>query len=338
MNRLASIFDTLGLTWFVPVVKFIAGENRGFQVRTFLRMVGLPVLAIAIALFTWHAVALHVKIGSLSLPTPGMVYDRGVEQVNEWRANRAAYAAYLDQVATTAKEQKMSEADVRQMMPFENKKLFVDQIILSLETVFVGVGGAMLIAIPIGIFCGLSANINLMMNPLIQIFKPVSPLAWFPLVYLFINKAISGNDGPISKSFVIAAIVVGLCSLWPALMNTAAGVANVEKDHLNVARVLNLGFFTRIRLIILPSAMPAIFTGMRVSLGVGWMVLIAAEMMAVSPGLGGFVWDWYQSSNDIAMAYLVLSVLVIGAIGFVLDRMMITLQKLASRGNTAQIR
>jgi nitrate/nitrite transport system permease protein len=158
------------------------------------------------------------------------------------------------------------------------------------------------------------------------------------VVYLVINKAITQQDPLLSKSLLIAAIVVGLCSLWPALVNTANGVANVERDHRNVARVLNLSWLRTVWSIVLPSALPAIFTGIRVSLGVGWMVLIAAEMMAVSPGIGGFVWDWYQSSNDVALAYLVLAVIVIGSIGFLLDRMCITVQILLSRGATAQVR
>jgi nitrate/nitrite transport system permease protein len=146
------------------------------------------------------------------------------------------------------------------------------------------------------------------------------------------------NSGVIDKSFVIAAVVVALCALWPALINTANGVANVERDHLNVAKVLNLGFFAKIWRIILPASLPSIFTGIRLSLGIGWMVLIAAEMMAVSPGLGGFIWDWYQSSNEIALSYLVLAVVVIGGIGFFLDRIMIAVQRIISHGNTAAIR
>jgi nitrate/nitrite transport system permease protein len=223
-------------------------------------------------------------------------------------------------------------------MPYQGKRLFINQIWLSIGTVFLGVGGGLLIAIPLGILCGFSNAIFAMANPLIQLFKPVSPLAWFPVVYLIINKAVTQQDPLLPKSLLIAAIVVGLCSLWPALVNTANGVANVDKDHRNVARVLNLGWFRTVWSIVLPSAMPQIFTGIRVSLGVGWMVLIAAEMMAVSPGIGGFVWDWYQSSNDIALAYLVLAVVVIGTIGYLLDRLCITVQLLLSRGATAQVR
>jgi nitrate/nitrite transport system permease protein len=136
----------------------------------------------------------------------------------------------------------------------------------------------------------------------------------------------------------MAAVVVCMCAIWPTLLNTANGVANVDKDYLNVAKVLNLGWFSKIFRIVIPASLPQIFTGIRLSFGVGWMVLIAAEMMAVSPGLGGFVWDWYQSSNETSLSYLMLAVLVIGGIGFVLDRMMITLQKLVTPGATLTVR
>lgn len=137
------------------------------------------------------------------------------------------------------------------------------------------------------------------------------------MVYIFVNKSMAtGQTGGVSKPFIMAAIVVCLCSLWPTLLNTANGVANVDKDYRNVARVLRLSWFATVWQIVLPASVPAIFTGIRLTLGIGWMVLIAAEMMAVSPGLGGFVWDWYQSSNDTALSYLALAVIVIGATGF----------------------
>ncbi len=332
MKPLSHYTDLLGLTWFTPLVRLAKGEDRQYQLRQFLWIAGVPLLAITLALVAWHLAASQLKLGSLTLPTPGLVAEKAWEQVTDWRDDRAARAKHEAAILATASEQNMPVEEVRQFMPFQGKKLFIDQILLSLQTVFVGVGLAMLVAIPIGILCGLSATMSRMLDPFIQLFKPVSPLAWFPVVYLFINKLIVGNDGPISKSFLIAAIVVGLCSLWPALVNTVMGVANVEQDHLNIARVLNLPWYRRVWSIILPSSMPAIFTGIRVSLGVGWMVLIAAEMMAVSPGIGGFVWDWYQSSNDVAMAYLVLAVLVIGAIGLALDRICVTAQRLVTRG------
>ncbi len=338
MHRFASALDSCGLSWFAPLARIVNGGNARYELVQLLRLAGLPLLAIGLLLLTWQLVANNLRVGTLALPTPALVWEKGAEQVREWQADRVAKTEHSALVLRTAAEQGMTVAEVQQFMPYQGKKLFLSQIILSIETVFMGVAGGLVLAIPIGIICGLSSTVFQMFNPLIQLFKPVSPLAWFPVVYLLINRAMPQQDPLVPKSMLIAAIVVGLCSLWPALVNTANGVANVDKDHLNVARVLRLPWWKRIWSIVLPSATPAIFTGVRVSLGVGWMVLIAAEMMAVSPGIGGFIWDWYQSSNDVALAYLVLSVLVIGAIGFLLDRMCITLQMLVSRGQTAAIR
>jgi nitrate/nitrite transport system permease protein len=132
------------------------------------------------------------------------------------------------------------------------------------------------------------------------------------------------------KSFLSSAITVALCSLWPALINTALGVASVDKDHLNVARVLQLSWWTTVRKIIVPSALPLIFTGLRLSLGVGWMVLIAAEMLAQNPGLGKFVWDMFQNGSSQTLARIMVAVFTIGIIGFALDRIMVTLQRVVS--------
>tara|TARA_R110000787_G_scaffold97889_5_gene201701 strand:- start:505 stop:930 length:426 start_codon:yes stop_codon:yes gene_type:complete len=134
------------------------------------------------------------------------------------------------------------------------------------------------------------------------------------------------------KSFLISAITVTLCSLWPTLMNTAVGVASVDKDLINVSRVLKLSWFAKVRKIVLPSSLKLIFTGLRLSLGVGWMVLIAAEMLAQNPGLGKFVWDEFQNGSSESLARIMVAVFTIGVIGFLLDRIMATLQQLASFG------
>src|SRR5690606_39756603 len=131
------------------------------------------------------------------------------------------------------------------------------------------------------------------------------------------------------KSFISSAFTVALCSLWPTLVNTALGVSSIEKDHMNVARVLNLSSSTRIRKIVIPSALPYIFAGLRISLGVGWMVLIAAEMLAQNPGLGKFVWDMFQNGSSQTLAQIMVAVFTIGIIGMGLDRIMIILQRSA---------
>ncbi len=143
----------------------------------------------------------------------------------------------------------------------------------------------------------------------------------------------TANADWLPTSFIVSAITVMLCSLWPTVINTAVGVAGVDRDLINVARVLRLSWWTRTRAIVLPSAMPLIFTGMRLSIGVGWRVLSAAEMLAQNPGLGKFVWDEFQNGSSQSLARIMVAVLTIGLIGFVLDRVMLTLQELTSRGD-----
>jgi nitrate/nitrite transport system permease protein len=207
-----------------------------------------------------------------------------------------------------------------------------------LFTVFVGFLLASLIAIPIGIVSGLSQNLYNAINPLIQIFKPVSPLAWLPIVTMVVSAVYVSADPMFSKSFITSAITVMLCSLWPTLINTAVGVSSIDRDLLNVGKVLRLGYFTTVWKIVIPSSIPMIFTGLRISLGIGWMVLIAAEMLAQNPGLGKFVWDEFQNGSSNSLSRIMVAVLAIGLIGFALDRIMLTLQKFFSYDKTATIR
>ena len=186
---------------------------------------------------------------------------------------------------------------------------------------------------PLGLAAGLSPLFNAAINPLIQIMKPVSPLAWLPIVTMVISATISSVDPILPKAFVISALVVMLCSLWPTLINTAVGTASIDKDLLNVGRVLKLGWFAKLRRLVLPASLPYIFTGMRLSLGVGWMVLIAAEMLAQNPGLGKFVWDEFQNGSSQSLARIMFAVVVIGFIGFGLDRIMMSLQALVSKNH-----
>jgi nitrate/nitrite transport system permease protein len=191
---------------------------------------------------------------------------------------------------------------------------------------------ASLIAIPLGVLCGLSALFQAAMTPLIQVFKPVSPLAWLPIVMIVVGALYTTDprEAWFEKSFISSALTVALCSLWPTLMNTAVGVASIDKDHLNVARVLKLSWWTRVRKIVLPSSLPLMFAGLRISLSVGWMVLIAAEMLAQNPGLGKFVWDMFQNGSSQTLAQIMVAVFTIGVIGFLLDRVMIVLQRSVS--------
>jgi nitrate/nitrite transport system permease protein len=184
------------------------------------------------------------------------------------------------------------------------------------------------VAIPVGILSGMSKNFQLAISPMIQVFKPVSPLAWLPIVMIVVGALYTTDPAEawFEKSFISSAVTVALCSLWPTLVNTAIGVNAIDKDHLNVARVLNLDSWTKIRYI---------FAGLRISLSVGWMVLIAAEMLAQNPGLGKFVWDMFQNGSSATLARIIVAVFTIGIIGFLLDRIMVFLQNAVSYQSSA---
>jgi nitrate/nitrite transport system permease protein len=201
----------------------------------------------------------------------------------------------------------------------------------SAELTLFGLILSIVIAVPLGILAGSSATFQAAINPLVQLFRPVSPLAWLPIVTLIVSAVYvttAGETPLFQKSFLVSAITVTLCSLWTTLINTAVGVTSVDKDLVNVGKVLQLPLMTRVRKIILPSALPYIFTGMRLSLGVGWMVLIAAEMLAQNPGLGKFVWDEFQNGSSDSLSRIMVAVFTIGIIGFLLDRVMFGVQAL----------
>lgn len=227
------------------------------------------------------------------------------------------------------------------------------QIKRSLFTVFIGFIAAAAIAIPVGILCGLSRIAMACLTPIISVFKPVSPVVWlliFQIVvgaffpdpeshpfFLFFNSLPFIGGLGINPALIFSACTVAMCAVWPALVNTALGVSSIDKDHINVARVLRLNFWERLTKIIIPSAMPLVFAGLRISLGVGWMVLIAAEALSSSDGLGKFVWDEYQNGSSFSFANIIYACFVVGIIGFFLDRMMIILQRFVSfdGGNTS---
>jgi nitrate/nitrite transport system permease protein len=216
---------------------------------------------------------------------------------------------------------------------YTGKPTYVDQIVTSLKTVFTGFLLASLIAIPLGILSGVSTTFNAAMNPFIQLFRPVSPLAWLPIVTLVVSAVYVSADPMFQKSFITSAITVALCSLWPTVINTAHGVSSIDKDLLNVAKVLRLSLTTRLVKVIVPASLPLIFTGLRLSLGVGWMVLIAAEMLAQNPGLGKFVWDEFQNGSSDSLSRIMVAVFTIGIIGFLLDRVMLAIHRLVDFGS-----
>jgi nitrate/nitrite transport system permease protein len=311
----------------VPVLRIAAGENPGEQVKALWHLLGIPVLSLAIFVALWAELAPRVDTSLGAVPGPSAVWQEAKNLVADHNAERDKRDAFYERqrIRNEAALARDPTADVR-IRDYTGKPTYFDQIVTSLETVFAGFLLAMLIAVPLGVMAGLSRTINAAINPLIQIFKPVSPLAWLPIVTMVVSALYVNGNPMFDKSFVNSAITVTLCSLWPALINTALGVSSIDKDLMNVGRVLQLGWPTKVLKIVLPSALPLIFTGLRLSLGVGWMVLIAAEMLAQNPGLGKFVWDEFQNGSSSSLAKILVAVLTIGIIGFLLDRVMLALQ------------
>ncbi|MEM7147902.1 MAG: ABC transporter permease [Verrucomicrobiota bacterium] len=269
----------------------------------------------------------------------GFTVAEGVAEQDFYRDQAERVAGFEERAQEAAAEGDSEKAERYDEMAakfadksYQGNKTFFDQIWISLLTVAIGFLAATLIAVPLGTLCGLSSKFNIAINPLVQLLKPVSPLAWFPIVFVFTTWGIDTPDaGSIwQRALFTSAGVVMLCSLWPTLINTAVGVASVDKDHLNVAKVLKLGWFKRIWKIVLPASLPLIFTGLRLSIGVGWMVLVAADMMAQNQGLGKFVWDMYQNGDTLSTAQIIVAVFFIGGIGFLLDRIMLVLQRLVT--------
>ena len=189
-----------------------------------------------------------------------------------------------------------------------NDKGIAIHLAASLGRVFLGYALAVLVAVPFGFLLGMSATLHTALNPFIQILRPISPLAWMPLALYTLR------DSGASAIFIIF-----ICSLWPMLINTAFGVAHVRQDWLNVANVFGLGTWKRIRKIVLPATVPMILTGMRISIGIAWLVIVAAEMVVGTSGIGYFVWNEW---NNLQISSMIVAILVIGVVGFVLDQIL----------------
>lgn len=298
-----------------------------------------PALGLALFLGFWHLGAQQINTSLGTFPGPTEVFMQWNNLVDEHRQEKAREADFYQRQEERNAQRLASDpnAEVR-WREFNGRPTFFSQIRTSLWTVLAGFGLATLIAIPAGIIIGLNQNVYRAVNPIIQVFKPVSPLAWLPLVTLVVSAVYVTDDPMFSRSFLVSMITVTLCSLWPTLINTTVGVNSVSKDLLNVSQVLRLNWFTHIRRIIIPSAIPMMFTGLRLSLGIAWMVLIAAEMLAQNPGLGKFVWDEFQNGSSDSLGRICVAVLVIGFIGFLLDRAMLALQGWVNWDKTAVMR
>jgi nitrate/nitrite transport system permease protein len=190
------------------------------------------------------------------------------------------------------------------------------QLAYSIARVGLGYLLAVTVAIPVGFLIGMSPLMNRALDPFIQVMKPISPLAWMPLALYTIK------DSGLSAIFVIF-----ICSLWPMLINTAFGVATVRREWLNVAKTLEMSPGRTARRVILPAAAPTILTGMRISVGIAWLVIVAAEMLVGGTGIGYFVWNEW---NNLSITNVITAILFIGVVGMALDQLMARLQRLVS--------
>jgi nitrate/nitrite transport system permease protein len=280
-----------------------------------LKAAVLSLLLLATLLGVWHFATLP-KPG-LAVPSPASLTPEQLEYAKLQGKDPTAGAVQKksDGFPTLAQ---MGEAVVRNLAsPFydngPNDKGIGIQLGHSLLRVALGFGLAALVAIPLGFVIGMSPLLHRALDPFIQILKPISPLAWMPLALYTIK------DSSISGVFVIF-----ICSVWPMLINTAFGVAGVRREWLNVAKTLEVKPLRRAFEVILPAAAPTILTGMRISMGIAWLVIVAAEMLVGGTGIGYFVWNEW---NNLSLTNVIFAVLVIGVVGMLLDLMFAQLQR-----------
>jgi len=244
--------------------------------KTKLAAVLLPILGLALVLFLW---SISSRTWSKSLPSPTKTWEVSKPYVAEPFAKRGEMDQGMGRFAW-----------------------------YSLVLVAKGYSLALLIGTPLGFLLGLSPLFRRSLDPIIQVLRPVSPLAWLPLgLVLFQNSAPA------------ALFTIAICSMWPTVLNTAVGVRAVPQDYLNVARVLNLSARKRLFKILIPATLPYMFTGFRLSLGIAWLVIVAVEMLTGAPGIGGFLWQEY---NSLIYEHIIACIVTIGVIGFALDRLM----------------
>ena len=235
----------------------------------------LPLVGVGLALMVWWAASLKIS----DLPSP-------------WRT--------------------WEESKIYILEPFEKRGETDQGIALlayySLVRVAQGFLLGIAIATPLGFLFGVSPLLTRMFDPLMQIMRPISPLAWLPLGLVLFQR-----------SEPAALFAIAVCSMWPTLVNTMQGVRAIPQDYWNVAKVLRLSRWTTFTKVIVPATLPYMFTGYRLSLGIAWLVIVASEMLTGTPGVGGFLWQEY---NSLVYAHILLAIVTIGVIGFVLDRLM----------------
>jgi nitrate/nitrite transport system permease protein len=236
------------------------------------------------------------------------------------------YAKLMGLTATSGKSAMPGPLDVGVKLWEHLRRPFYDngpndkglgiQLGYSIGRVAIGYLIAVLVAIPLGFLIGMSPLMNKALDPFIQVLKPISPLAWMPLALYTIK------DSSLSAIFVIF-----ICSVWPMLLNTAFGVAAVRKEWINVARTLEVGTFRRAFTVILPAAAPTILTGMRISIGIAWLVIVAAEMLVGGTGIGYFVWNEW---NNLSITNVIIAILMIGLVGMLLDQILARFTRLVT--------
>ncbi len=346
----------IGLGYLEPLIRLISGEEIKKNAKDTFKRILFPLLSVFLFILLWQTfsdylanVESTIKIekalkdqgpeaakrledciasGDIScrpnsLPSPVMVVGALGKLWDDHLIMAAKKADFIAQYESLNAER---VTNGEKEIVYTGRPSFVDQIITSLKTVFAGFLLSIVIAVPFGIVLGLSNTLRTSFNWIVQIFKPVSPVVWLLLVSMIVKTILTNVD--VEKSFVISFISVGLCSMWATLVNTSVGVSSVDKDYMNVAKVLQLGTFQKIFKIILPSSFPMIFTGLRITLSVAWMVLIAIELLAQSPGLGSFVWEEFQNGSSDSNSKIIVAMFIIGIIGFMLDRIMMIFQKL----------
>ncbi|WP_374664705.1 nitrate ABC transporter permease [Ramlibacter sp.] len=275
---------------------------------------GLVSLLLLFALLgVWHVATLPA--GGTAASTAGMTAEQIEYQKMMGKdpgAQKASGFPTVGQVATTFAQQ-LSD-------PFYDKgpndKGIAIQLGHSLGRVALGFLLACVVAVPLGFIIGMSPLLQKALDPFIQVLKPISPLAWMPLALYTIK------DSSVSGVFVIF-----ICSVWPMLINTAFGVASVRRDWLNVARTLEVKPMRKAFRVILPAAAPTILTGMRISMGIAWLVIVAAEMLVGGTGIGYFVWNEW---NNLSLTNVIFAIVVIGVVGMLLDLAFAQLQRLVT--------
>ncbi len=230
-ERLCRVLTLLALGFLVPLIRIACGEDPRMQLKALWRTLGVPLLAMALFVLLWSFAASRIHTSLGQIPGPAAVWQQAGALWADHKAERAAArrsstSASAERNAERLKEDPQAEAS---QVKYTGRPTYIDQILTSLKTAFTGFLFATLLAVPIGILCGMSRIIDAAFNPFVQVFKPISPLAWLPLVTLVVSALYVSDDPLFEKSFLVSAITVALCSLWPTVVNTAVGVSSIDQ-------------------------------------------------------------------------------------------------------------